>query len=122
MIGRVAPTFRPCPKLRGWVATERRQRLCDDVALGSHSSPSTDGRLFHHTVVWAVWPLKIRIIVFAARARTRAAGKAAGPKGRPCATGVDPVVATVNSFLELTVGPLSKEKPTVTRAVTVAAR
>ena len=32
----------------------------------------------------------------------------------------DPEVATVNSSLELTVGSSSKEKPTVTRAVTVA--
>jgi hypothetical protein len=31
-----------------------------------------------------------------------------------------PEVATVNSFLELTMGSSSKEKPTVTRALTVA--
>ena len=34
----------------------------------------------------------------------------------------DPEVATVNSSLELTVGSSSKEKPTVTRAMTVATR
>src|SRR5208337_4811823 len=32
----------------------------------------------------------------------------------------DPEVATINSFLELTVGSSSKEKPTVTKAVAVA--
>ena len=34
----------------------------------------------------------------------------------------DPEVATVNSSLELTVGSSSKEKPAVTKAVTVATR
>ncbi len=34
----------------------------------------------------------------------------------------DPEVATLNSSLELTVGSSSKEKPTVTRALTVATR
>jgi hypothetical protein len=32
----------------------------------------------------------------------------------------DPKVATINSFLELTVGSSSKEKPAVTRTLTVA--
>jgi hypothetical protein len=67
-----------------------------DVAQGSLSSPSADGRLFHRTVVWAArpvegfqvsWfearPVKIRVILLAARQEPapleRPQGRTAGP-------------------------------------------
>jgi hypothetical protein len=66
------------------MATRCPARLArKEVAQGSLSSPSADGRLFHRAAGWAARPVRIRIILLAARQGPapleKPQGRTAGP-------------------------------------------